>query len=228
MSSEEHSEDDIALAGEYALHLLDAEERSAFDARLFDEAPLRRLVAEWEIAFARMADDIPAVTPPAEIKARVEAELFPTKKSGWLTRGRQLWAGLGGALAVLLLVVLLPIFQSDVVISHTGELASEDRTYVIAANYVEDRGVLHIERLAGEARPGRVIEMWFLPDGDTSPISLGVLPADQAKVDIPIPANYQGRFDNGLLEISDEPPGGSPIGRPTGDVLALGRMNAPQ
>ena len=50
--------DDAALAGEYALHLLDPEERRAFERRMAAEPRLRDLVREWDERLAVPADEI--------------------------------------------------------------------------------------------------------------------------------------------------------------------------
>lgn len=42
----DHTQDDIALAGEYALHLLDAESHVAFEIRLADDVALQGLLRE--------------------------------------------------------------------------------------------------------------------------------------------------------------------------------------
>lgn len=67
---------------------------------------------------------------------------------------------------------------------------------------------------------GRVLEVWTLWDRQVGPRSVGLLQAM---------ANQRLRLDNlplgpgQLFEITLEPAGGSPTGRPTGPVLAIGR-----
>lgn len=67
---------------------------------------------------------------------------------------------------------------------------------------------------------GRVLEVWTLWDRQVGPRSIGLLPAM---------ASARLRLDNlplgqdQLFEITLEPAGGSPTGRPTGPILAIGR-----
>lgn len=67
---------------------------------------------------------------------------------------------------------------------------------------------------------GKVLEVWTLWDRQVGPRSVGLLAAmssSRLKLDnLPLGANQ-------LFEITLEPGGGSPSGRPTGPVLAIGR-----
>lgn len=67
---------------------------------------------------------------------------------------------------------------------------------------------------------GRQMQVWTLPSQEMGPVSLGLLAADRASrldaPDLPVPADGQ------LYEITLEPEGGSPTGRPTGPILAKG------
>lgn len=71
-----------------------------------------------------------------------------------------------------------------------------------------------------EIPEGFAIEAWTLPSAQMGPRSLGVL--DQARAapltgpDLPAPGDAQ------LYEITLEPAGGSPTGRPTGPIIAKG------
>ncbi|MDF0601080.1 anti-sigma factor [Psychromarinibacter sp. C21-152] len=215
-----HNEDDIALAGEYVLGLLPADERRAFEARLRDEPRLRVLVVEWDERFAALADEAGEVAPPPALEARIERRLFGAR------RRRIPWIGatLGGliaAAAIVALVFFAPVGPADP--SHRAEVASEDAELRLAAALVEATGEMQVERLAGAARPGRALELWFIPEGE-APVSLGVLPeAEDYTVTLPEP--LRDRLAGAVLAVSDEPPGGSPTGAPTGDVLATGALD---
>jgi anti-sigma-K factor RskA len=69
------------------------------------------------------------------------------------------------------------------------------------------------------------LQLWLIA-GNDAPVSLGVLPA-QAMVALQVPAAVSARLaPDAVLAVSDEPPGGSPTGQPTGAVLAMGPLNA--
>lgn len=73
-----YSQEDTALAAEYALGLLSDDERTAFDRRLLDEPELADVVAQWETDFAQMSDSITPITPPRGAKAQIQKRLWGT------------------------------------------------------------------------------------------------------------------------------------------------------
>jgi len=66
-------------AAAYALGALDAEERGAFEARLRDDAELRRLVAEFEATLAEVGERLPGSGPPAALKQRMMARALEAR-----------------------------------------------------------------------------------------------------------------------------------------------------
>ncbi|MGR3341716.1 MAG: anti-sigma factor [Paracoccaceae bacterium] len=228
MSQTKDHNDDNVLAGEYALHLLDAEARRLFEARLAREPQLRALLRDWDENFASLADEIAPVTPPSRVKGKIDAVLFAAAPSATTRRRSFLNFGTGviaGFALALLLFVVLPVTQfAPSGPTYTAEIAAEDRTIVILARYEADAGTLQIERIAGQAVPGRVLELWLIADGASGPVSLGVLPSSETAT-ITISDEHIAALAGGTLAISDEPPGGSPTGQPTGAILAVGKVN---
>lgn len=223
MSQKEDHNDDAALAGEYVLHLLDGEELAVFEARLTMEPALRALVRDWDASLVALTDGIAPITPPAMVKDKPQAVLFPDAAKP----KRSLWTWLAGGVAVAAIVVgaafLTPSLIQDPVFepSLTASVAAQDGTLVVAARFIAQTNALELTREAGAARPGRVLELWLIAEGSDAPVSLGVLPAD-TETRIELTQDIAQRLANGLLAISDEPLGGSPTGAPTGEVLAVG------
>ncbi len=227
MTSADDHNDDAALAGEYALHLMDAQTRCAFEDRLQAEPALRRLVAEWDERFVSLADDFVPVAPPPLVKSRIDGILFAdaarpaSRVSLWRAL---LGAGFAAAFGLAVLAILPQVDAPDTFAPRfTAELAAADQSLVVLASYAPELGVLRIDRQSGTARPSRVLELWLIADGAAAPVSLGVLP-DQQVVDIAVPDALTGQIAGGTLAISDEPVGGSTTGAPTGDVLAAGQV----
>lgn len=218
-------EADKALAGEYALGLLPPDEAAAFEARLATDPVLRAIYADWAEDLARLTDRIEPVAPPPWVFGKIEARLFGRgrKRGSWLS-----WAMGAVAAAVLVVAVGLGtgVFDRGPTPpgspAYVAEIAAEDRSLVVAAAYDAGQGRLFIDRQSGAPREGRALELWLIA-GEDAPVSLGVLPAE-AQADLTVPAALRARLDGAVLAISDEPPGGSPTGTATGDILAVGEI----
>lgn len=68
---------------------------------------------------------------------------------------------------------------------------------------------------------GRSLQFWTKPEGAAGPTSLGLVKPGQA-FEVPAAA-LPGLGDRQLFELTLEPAGGSPLNRPTGPVLYIGR-----
>jgi anti-sigma-K factor RskA len=86
-----------------------------------------------------------------------------------------------------------------------GELAGGGRVSVVASD-ARDAGVVI---LTGAPPPGpdRVYQLWLVPEGSTTPVSVGLLPAGQPSALELI----QGVRDGALFAVTLEPAGGSPV-----------------
>ncbi|MTJ03195.1 MAG: hypothetical protein FH759_00695 [Sediminimonas qiaohouensis] len=226
MSGETDPEDDRVLAGEYALGLLSPEEARAFEERMSAEPALRELYAGWAEDLAALTDDVEEVAPPADMPARIETALFGAapRRSLWQRLGLT-WIIPGAVLASLLTFFVvsndLLVLDGDVP-PLRAEIAAQDDSLRVLAAYDADDGALRVTRDAGAAAPGRALELWLIA-GQAAPVSLGVLPEARDGV-LQVAPELAEKLPGATLAISDEPPGGSPTGAPTGDVLATGQV----
>lgn len=213
-----------ARAAEYALGLLTASEDRAFEAEMAGSAALRAAYAIWVEHLTTLTDDIAAVTPPETVRSRTLARVStgaPVRRS-WLQRlglTPLAAAALAGAIAFAVLIDI-PTGPAEFTPSHLAEVAAEDGSLIVLAAFDAASRTLRVERTAGQARPDRVLQLWVIA-GDAGPASLGVLASDSIS-DVTVPEALVEAVTAGVLAISDEPPGGSPTGAPTGDVLAVG------
>lgn len=219
------------LAGEYVLGTLDARTAAAMRAAIETDADLRAEVEAWERRLAPLVDMVAPAEPPAELLPRIEAALdaraaAPARVVPLARRPRaslvwQVWAGSATALAAGLaaFLVLRPAPGEPRYVA----VLQQDRAapaWVVEAS--PSRGIV----LAGAVNPrpvqeGRVMQLWGLPPGASAPTSLGIVPPDgRLEVEPRVLRPQEGM----LVEISLEPPGGSPTGRPTGPVLFIGRL----
>lgn len=219
------SPDDSALAAEYALGLLSPDEVTAFEARLRTEASLFALVAAWQTEFAALADEeIAPVTPPRAVQARIEARLFEdTPARTWsplaIWRGLAL-AGFASSVALALVLFVQPASAPDPQPAFVAQLAPVTGDAQFVAFYDPAAATLRVQQAVGVPAAERVQELWLIA-GDAAPISLGLLAAEGTTT-LVLGEDLRALVSQAVLAVSDEPPGGSPTGAPTGDVLAAG------
>jgi anti-sigma-K factor RskA len=218
-----------ALAAEYVLGTLEARDAARVRAIMAEDAAFRALVAMWEERLAPLARTVPEAEPPADLLARIEARLDGVRPAAPASLTRpvrvwQAWAAASTAIAASLAAVLIlrpaPAPMPDQRFVAVLQQDQAAPAWVVEAT--REGGIV----LAGAVNPrprdeGRVLQLWGLPRGATAPTSLGLVPPDgRLAVDPRVMAPQDGM----LIEISLEPPGGSPIGRPTGPVLFIGRL----
>jgi len=216
---DEHSEDDIALAGEYVLRLLSPEDERAFAARLAEDPALRRLVADWEDRLADFADAVPPVAPPPRVLDDITATLFPEPAPARAPRWR-LWGSAAAGLALIAAaVVFLPDLVPDPGPAFRAEIVAEDASLVVAARLAPGADALTVTRTAGGPRPGRTLELWLIAAGSDAPVSLGLV--EDSEVTVPLDPDTRQALAGGVLAISDEPEGDSPTGAPTKELVLV-------
>lgn len=223
-------DDDSLLAAEYVLRLLGPDEERAFEARLAREPDLNDAVIIWTTRLSGMDTEFSETTPRAAVKAELQARLFGSPARAlpfWQRLG--LWQGLSFASLLLAgffgwqVMQMAPVEAPGRGPLFVSEIAAEDQSLRVLAVYDSAAGELQINRTAGQAATGRSLELWAIADG-AAPVSLGILPDDSATADIPLPEEFRATVASLTLAITDEPPGGSPTGDPTGPIVAVGTI----
>ncbi|WP_020655162.1 anti-sigma factor [Massilia niastensis] len=222
------------LAGEYVLGTLSAERRREVEQALRDDAALRAAVQYWEERLLPLTSLAEPVAPSAGLWARIEHSLAPpaplgeagqaAQAAGWWNR-LNLWRGLaaGGFAAAAIMAAVLGVRMQAV----------EQPRYMVVLAAPQDMapgwvirmtgaGTLRLEPLARTALPDqRALQLWTKADDWKGPVSLGLVTPGQA-VDVRLD-KLPPVQPNQLFEITLEPASGSPIGRPTGPILYIGR-----
>ena len=240
-------EDRDVLAGEYVLGLLDSAAMAEVERALGSDADLARRIAFWEerllpaSAAVGKADVDPAQWARIEQALATRRQALGSTAAPALTRPRggmlraawrspALWrATTGLATAAAILLAILPSRVSAPAESPTryyAILQSRDASGQESGPgwliQVAQNGTVRSLPLA-DVRPGsgRALQLWTLWDQARGPVSLGVLPPGGA-IRLP-PERLEAIGDGQLFEITLEPEAGSPIGRPTGRILFIGR-----
>ncbi|WP_198372639.1 anti-sigma factor [Roseomonas rosulenta] len=212
-----------AMAGEYVLGTLDAHDAREVERAMVEDPEFRALVEAWEERLAPLTALALPEAPPPGLWERIEAALegarppvpAPVAKPSGFWR---VWAFGASAVAAGLaaFLVLRPMPAPPLM---TVLLTQRDQPAWLVES---DGGALRLAALNPQPLPpDRVMQLWALPQGATAPTSLGLIPP-QGRLTV-TPATI--RPEPGMLiEISLEPPGGSPTGRPTGPILFIGRL----
>jgi anti-sigma-K factor RskA len=232
------------LADEYVLGLLDPADQAGVEAALDTDPALRAAVAASQERF--LALDLsarPAVISP-DMWRRIESSLAaqppappagervpfasgPTAPANDNAASRWRLAALSSLAASVMLAVGLG-----------WTLLNAPEPKVIAV-LVDTAGTpLALVEDFGDARArvtplvdfpvpeGRTMQVWTLPSQEMGPVSLGLLATSETALlsgpNLPAPLEDQ------LYEITIEPAGGSPTGRPTGPILVKGFAKAPR
>lgn len=219
-------QDDDVLAAELVLGLATQNDVVAGRRRMATDAEFAARVVFWQERLTAMTDGIDPVKPPAGLKKKLFAQVFPKTRVSILQR---VWLWQGVSMASLLFAGYLGVQLLDLNTRPgaqptvlAAQLVSETSPLQVLAVVEPIKHEIALRRISGEAIPNRVFELWaILPD--QAPVSLGVLP-DTETVRILVPAALRSQAAQITLAISDEPIGGSPTGAPTGDVLAAGAM----
>jgi anti-sigma-K factor RskA len=223
------------IAGLYVLGLLDAARRDEVERDMENDAALRARVADWEerlLPLTRMVE--PEPLPPG-LWSRIERSLWPALRASAAPAPSSLvsrlwdslafWRSLavtGFAAAMLLAVVGLPGTQQ------AGEpkfmvvlVAPDDKApgWVVQASTEQSLKLIPLGMT--EVPQAKALQFWTKGDKWKGPVSLGLVqpgrPLDVQMKELP-PLE-----PNQLFEITLEPEYGSPIGRPTGPILYIGR-----
>ncbi|MCF4998882.1 RNA polymerase subunit sigma-70 [Pseudomonas syringae] len=228
MTTESAAERD-ELAGEYVLGTLSAEQRAEVQRRLPNEPLLREAVDSWERRLLGLTDFAEPQQPSAPLWQRIERSVerltgnrSTTEQTSWWNL-LALWRGLSAAgwVATLVLGGLL-LTQTTPKPSYLVVLvAPQDNTpgWVIQAS--NPREIQLIALGAVEVPADKALEFWTKADGWQGPVSLGLVKPGQS---LSIPLDKLPPLQpNQLFELTLEGANGSPIGKPTGPIQAIGR-----
>ena len=212
-------------AGEYALGLLQGNERTEFEAQLAQDTALRQEVARWQEHFAALGMEIDEVAPPASVFAHLKRELWGENKLPWHRRVRIWEYAIGGVAAALVAFAVYNMgdFTTDTPEVLSAEIQGSEGTLQVALALSKGSDLLRVEYSGAAPADGRSYELWAIAEGE-APVSLGVLPLERVAA-LKLSAEQSELVRIGVtLALSDEPAGGSPTGAPTGAVLGAGQI----
>ncbi|SCW86119.1 anti-sigma factor [Ancylobacter rudongensis] len=227
------------LASEYVLGLLEPEEMRRCEERLARDAGLAVQVELWRARLAELDATAAPVTPDPALWPRIDAALAapvpkaarpapvrPSRLAAWW-ESLSLWRGyaLAASAALLLLAIgtvqlARQAAQAPVLVA---VLLSDQNQPAAVVNAFRDGRTELLALSALKAPEGKSLQVWTLWDRERGPVSVGLLEAmrnvELSVEGLPRPAAAQ------LYEVTLEPAGGSPTGRPTGPILMKGNAS---
>ena len=220
-----------AIAAEYVIGSLPADERSDFEHALARDFALQQDVYYWQDKLLPMTRMLAPVEPSPEVWARIERGLArrssATPKQSW-REALNFWrfgAVAASLLAVVLALKLITPAVTPEAIRYVAVLQSPDKKdpgWIVEAS---TGGKLRLTPLGvTTVAPQKVLQFWTKAQSASGPTSLGLVPPDRAtEIDV---ARLPTLEREQLFELTLEPEGGSTIGRPTGPILYVGRTVA--
>ena len=227
-----------ALARDYTLGTMQAGARRRFE-RLLHERPAAMLaVGAWQSRLDTLAASVPPRAPRPAVWSALEQRLFAPRAKplpGWRQwlAGRAFGSALGGALAGLLLAVVVLQQQPDWIglepaqqalpQSYVGLLVdAEGRPGLLASSRRHGR-VLTVKMLQPLAVPaGRVAQLWALPRDGSAPFPVGTVPA-QGQAPVALADDAEKLFFGvARLAVSLEPAPAAPGTTPSAPFVLSG------
>jgi anti-sigma-K factor RskA len=238
---------DNAMAADYVMGLLDGAEHAAAEQRIANDQSFAQAVSAWR---ERLADfDLTAeeIPPSPALWQRIAdatkiapIDALPSARAA--LRGATLWhdirfwriAGVGGTLAALLFaMIMIGALTTSRHLRHDLIALAQSKPVYVAVlvndatkeagaivNAFSNGRVELVPLRSIEVPAGRTLQVWTLWDRAVGPKSIGLTGQSRTlQLDLEaLPETVQDQ----LFEITLEPEGGSPIGRPTGPILFKG------
>jgi anti-sigma-K factor RskA len=233
------------LAAEYALGVLDLEERRAAEARSQADPQFAEEVYAWTARLQSLALEVPEETPSPDLWRRIEAATLPAPSpelpaaaNDPEARGPGLWRAFALAASAVAAAALLyiglqgrlpgpgaptapggPTLVATLALKESGAAA-------LTVAYDPARSTIYAAPDSDFSIPkARSAELWLIPK-DGKPRAVGVI--DPSKpASMPMPEAFRPlAAPSAVLALSIEPQGGSPTGQPTGPVVATGALSA--
>lgn len=220
MTGDDLHNDDHLLAAEYVLGLLSDDEATAARQRAATDHAFAQSVTAWEIRFADLAEEIAPEVPSAASKRALLSRMFPEPAPLGFWQRTWVWQ----AASALCLLVLAIFFLADFGRQtgpdrplYTAEIVAEAGDFRVIAVVDKSTNEVILTRTAGSAPEGRILQVWAHGEGEPA-ISVGLWPEGDS-VRLPMPPTIAAVRGVLTLGVSEEPPGGSPTGSPSGRVF---------
>jgi anti-sigma-K factor RskA len=230
------NEDIDALAGEYVIGTLDAEERTMVAARRLREPDLDNAILAWERRLAPLNEAVAAVPPREDLLAKIlqridgkSESLLDASTVVHLRRRLEFWRATAIAASAIAAGLILfvgvsrfsPTSKQPNLVAVLQKDASSP-AFLVTVN-IDDR-LMTVQPIAAEHPAGKSYELWIVQDSLGAPKSLGVIDQGSTATRPTLAAYKPDVIESATYAVSLEPEGGSPTGKPTGPVVFAGKL----
>ena len=220
MSSDQAPDEQDLLAAEYALGLLTGDDLADARRRATTDSAFVQSVTDWEIRLTALTDELASVEPSPAVKKALLAEVFPKSKRKPFWEFLWVWQATG-ALSLLILAAVIAFYLGSPALKggplYTAEIVAEAGDFRVVAVVDKSTNEVFLTRTAGAAPEGRILQVWAHGEGEPA-ISVGLWPASDT-IRLPLPQTIAAVEGVLTLGVSEEPPGGSLTGSPSGRVF---------
>jgi anti-sigma-K factor RskA len=224
-------------AGEYVLGVLTPEQAEAIERQMATNPELQAAVRYWEQRLLGMTALVEPLAPSPDLWSQIErrlpspalspATVGPRRPPFWETLVFWRFTTAIGAAATTILAIVTVTKPPNQFPTYAVVLQSpEDKApgWIVQGDRTGELQVIPLTKPAVDSN--RALQLWTKPMQASKPTSLGLLPSDRR---VQIPAERLPGLEAGqLFEITLEPATGSPLDRPTGKILFIGRIAAVQ
>jgi anti-sigma-K factor RskA len=224
--------DDDFAAAEYALGTLDPSERATLAARRLREPDLDEAIRAWEARLAPLAEAAPAIEPPGDYLAAIEARIRaapPAPDGSVIALRRSVTRWRAAAIAASVVAAMLAIgfavretTREAVPHEYVAILQKDAASPAVEVTVNLDTRELTVRPVAAQPPPGKAYELWIIDAKLGAPRSLGVIGEGGRAANLSAydPAVVAGA----TYAVTVEPPGGSPTGQPSGAPVFVGKL----
>jgi anti-sigma-K factor RskA len=224
--------DDDFAAAEYALGTLDPGERATLAARRLREPDLDEAIRAWEARLAPLAEAAPAIEPPGDYLAAIEARIRaapPAPDGSVIALRRSVTRWRAAAIAASVVAAMLAIgfavretTREAVPHEYVAILQKDAASPAVEVTVNLDTRELTVRPVAAQPPPGKAYELWIIDAKLGAPRSLGVIGEGGRAANLSAydPAVVAGA----TYAVTVEPPGGSPTGQPSGAPVFVGKL----
>lgn len=229
-------EDRSAAAGEYVLGTLGRDERAAFEFALAGDAALQAEVYAWQDRLLGLARAVTPVEPDARLWPGIAGRLDgpDTRATATSAANDPLWQRLRRWQVASTLAIAASLLLATLLVLRAPGPPVEDVRYLAVLQAPDDKNAGWVVEASthGGVRlvplgpdtvvpAGKTLQFWTKAEGAAGPTSLGLVRPGEVTA---VPAERLPVIEaRQLFELTLEPEGGSPLDRPTGPILFLGR-----